>query len=156
MNKKVRNSLAQELRRQREVLFKEVANTEADLRFIEEDRESELEERAQEERMACLLARLDERGKQAIEEIDAALQRIAKGTYGKCEGCRQPIPVTRLRALPVTRFCVKCARRQEGAPPTAPGEKTPHNARVPLDLSLLTDSFSTLSFSSSKSVRAEQ
>lgn len=139
MNKRGRDSLARELRRQREVLFREAADTEADLRFIEEDRESELEERAQEERLARLLARLDDRGKQAIAEIDAALQRISEGTYGRCEGCRQPIPIARLRALPAVRFCVDCARGHEKARPIATKEKAPHTGRVPADVSLLTD-----------------
>ena len=74
--------MTQQLRRRREALFREVADTEADLQFIAEDRESEFEERAQEERAARLFARLDLRGKHAIEEIDAALRRIAYGSYG--------------------------------------------------------------------------
>lgn len=139
MHGKVHDSLARELRRQREVLFKEVADTEADLRFIEEDRESELEERAQEERMVRLLARLDERGRRSLEEIDAALRRISEGTYGRCERCGRPIPVARLRALPATRFCVECAHEQEGPRSPAAEGRVPHTERVPGDFSLLTD-----------------
>ncbi len=36
----------------------------------------------------------------AVEEIDDALERIARKTYGACERCYQAIPKTRLRALP--------------------------------------------------------
>ncbi|HEY5245449.1 MAG TPA: TraR/DksA C4-type zinc finger protein [Acidimicrobiales bacterium] len=44
----------------------------------------------------------------AVEEIDDALARIAKKTYGACERCQQPIPKPRLRALPFARLCVAC------------------------------------------------
>ena len=54
----------------------------------------------------------------AIEEIDAALAKIAAGTYGRCESCGSEIPRARLEALPHARLCVSCksggltARRQ--------------------------------------------
>src|SRR5438067_7177462 len=48
---------------------------------------------------------------QALEEIDEALERIRKGTFGRCEECRAPIPKARLQALPYTRHCVACARK---------------------------------------------
>jgi DnaK suppressor protein len=54
----------------------------------------------------------------AIEEIDAALVKIAEGTYGFCESCGNPVPKARLEALPHARLCVSCksggltARRQ--------------------------------------------
>ena len=44
----------------------------------------------------------------AVEEIDAALEKIAAGTYGACERCQQPIPKPRLKALPYARLCVAC------------------------------------------------
>ena len=37
---------------------------------------------------------------QQVQEIDAALAKIDKGTYGLCERCGKPIPVERLQALP--------------------------------------------------------
>jgi len=113
MNPEVRDALAQELIRQRAVLVGEVTDTEADLHALAEDREIEMEERAQEERAVHLLVRLDDREKHEIAEIDAALRRIAEGTYGTCEGCRELIAEARLQALPATRFCVACAQGQE-------------------------------------------
>lgn len=44
----------------------------------------------------------------AVEEIDEAVERIELGTYGACERCHQPIPKSRLRALPFARLCVAC------------------------------------------------
>ena len=44
----------------------------------------------------------------AVEEIDAALERVEATTYGACERCHQPIPKPRLKALPYARLCVAC------------------------------------------------
>lgn len=41
--------------------------------------------------------------------VDAALERIAAGTYGSCVECGRRIPVVRLDALPATPYCVDCA-----------------------------------------------
>jgi len=44
-----------------------------------------------------------------IVEIDAALERLAAGTYGWCQSCGRPIPLDRLRVRPESRLCVRCA-----------------------------------------------
>ena len=143
MDRKTLNSLAQELRSRRKALLKEVADTEADLQLLVESRESELEERAQDERISQLLSRLDNRGKRELEEIDAARERIDEGRYGICTSCGKPIAVARLKALPATPLCLSCARKAEGRPPvveeTEEAEDTPRSGSIPADLSSLTD-----------------
>lgn len=42
----------------------------------------------------------------ALSEVDQALQRIARGTYGICELSGEPIPRARLEAIPFTRHTV--------------------------------------------------
>jgi RNA polymerase-binding transcription factor len=44
----------------------------------------------------------------AVEEIDDALTKLDRKTYGFCERCFQPIPKARLQALPFARLCVAC------------------------------------------------
>src|ERR671923_26726 len=51
-----------------------------------------------------------ENQEQMLEEIVSALDRMDKGTFGKCEECGAAIPKGRLQALPYTRHCVSCAR----------------------------------------------
>jgi sigma-B regulation protein RsbU (phosphoserine phosphatase) len=41
-----------------------------------------------------------------IDEIDAALERITGGTYGRCETCGGAIEADRLLADPLARFCL--------------------------------------------------
>ena len=53
---------------------------------------------------------------QVLEEIAAALDRIQRGNFGRCEECKTPIPKARLNALPYTRYCVACARKVEQNP----------------------------------------
>lgn len=40
--------------------------------------------------------------------IEAALQRIADGSFGTCVGCGDQIQDQRLQALPWTQFCLQC------------------------------------------------
>jgi DnaK suppressor protein len=43
-----------------------------------------------------------------IDEIDAAVARIAVGTYGRCTGCQTEIPEERLELRPFAGTCVSC------------------------------------------------
>ena len=46
-----------------------------------------------------------------ISEIDAALARIAAGTYGRCVHCRAEIPEERLAFRPFAPGCVTCQQK---------------------------------------------
>ena len=56
-----------------------------------------------------------ERAKGRLKKLQAALQRIEKGTYGVCEACGQAIEPERLAALPIATLCIACAH--QGAQP---------------------------------------
>lgn len=49
----------------------------------------------------------------ALFEIDEALKRIARGTYGTCEMSGKQIPKARLEARPFARFTVECQNEIE-------------------------------------------
>jgi len=49
----------------------------------------------------------------AIYEIEEALKRIEKDTYGVCELTQKPIPKARLDAIPWTRFTVEAQAQLE-------------------------------------------
>ena len=57
--------------------------------------------------------RIRDRELHLIRKIQAALQRIEEGTYGICEECGEEISLSRLKARPVTRLCIKCKEKQE-------------------------------------------
>lgn len=48
-----------------------------------------------------------------LSECNAALARIAAGSYGLCERCSAQIPTARLDAFPYARHCVRCAETAE-------------------------------------------
>lgn len=50
---------------------------------------------------------------QEIRDIDAALIRIAEGSYGICIDCEQPIGVERLKAYPTAKRCLRCQEAYE-------------------------------------------
>ncbi len=66
-------------------------------------------DQAADKETADLLAKLGERERAELAEIDAALQRIEAGTFGICEGCGDSIGSQRLRALPEARLCLGCS-----------------------------------------------
>ena len=51
--------------------------------------------------------------RQAVDEIDRALERMDKGTYGVCVPAGRRINVARLEAIPWAEFCVDCKQRVE-------------------------------------------
>jgi RNA polymerase-binding transcription factor len=140
MDRKLLDSFAELMRKQRKEYLDEFRKAEKDLDSIAEERESELEEHAQEEQSARLLTRMDDRTLHAVQEIDAALQRILKGNYGSCEACGGTLPIARLRTLPATRYCTSCETQYEKQTPSTPEEiETPSKGPVPNDLNLLED-----------------
>jgi RNA polymerase-binding protein DksA len=58
------------------------------------------------------VAALAGQARQHLAEIDAAMRRLADGSYGTCEVCGQPIGEARLAARPVTTTCIHCASRR--------------------------------------------
>ncbi len=66
-----------------------------------------------EERLADLSAR-------RLDALDRALERASQGRLGICDGCGASIPTARLRALPGTPLCVRCARDREESPAREP------------------------------------
>lgn len=44
-----------------------------------------------------------------LNELRLALERMARGEYGICIFCKQPIPVSILREHPTAHFCDSCS-----------------------------------------------
>jgi len=54
-----------------------------------------------------------EREQAMLAEIEQALGRMKEGLYGLCAECGDEIPERRLKALPWTRLCLRCAERHQ-------------------------------------------
>jgi RNA polymerase-binding transcription factor DksA len=46
-------------------------------------------------------------------QVAEAIDRLARGVYGRCVACGRPIPPARLQALPFALRCVPCQERHE-------------------------------------------
>ncbi len=57
-----------------------------------------------------------------LREVEAALARVAEGTYGECVDCGTNIPYARLAAFPSASRCIACQEKLEArdrrGPPT--------------------------------------
>jgi RNA polymerase-binding protein DksA len=53
---------------------------------------------------------LRDRAERALAGVDAAIARLAEGTYGACTSCGRPISPERLEALPWAAHCIDCQR----------------------------------------------
>ncbi|MCE3242493.1 MAG: molecular chaperone DnaK [Deltaproteobacteria bacterium] len=114
MNNRLAKELGATLRRKRSsLLLQEIVGSQNEVEPSLEDRESELEESAQKDRMTRLESRLTERGQTLLRQIDDALERIDTGTFGECERCGNDIGHGRLKAMPTAALCIDCATAVE-------------------------------------------
>lgn len=74
---------------------------------------------AGEEAVANLLSEMDlsQLGREVEElgDVEAALERIKDGTFGKCADCGDAIDRERLAAYPTAKRCIACQTRRETA-----------------------------------------
>ena len=59
---------------------------------------------------------LDARGHEAIAAIEAALTRLADGSFGLCVQCGETIPFERLESQPTAIRCLPCQAARDDAP----------------------------------------
>lgn len=127
-----------ELQKFREILLKKRADLVGDVSDLESEAllgrsgslsalPQHIAEQGSETYEQSLSLNLAAEDRRLIREIDAALQRIDKGTFGICEMTGKPINRERLEELPWTRFSIDAAREMERriatgqAPPSALG-----------------------------------
>lgn len=46
-----------------------------------------------------------------LDDLDRAIDKMAKNRYGYCEKCGLQIPMPRLELIPEARFCIECERK---------------------------------------------
>ena len=114
MSRKMILKLKELLHNRKREIFKQIGHLEIG-RNAQKERVIEFADAAQKEDLICLLDHLVERGTEEVREINLALEKMAAGKYGNCEICEKRIETKRLKALPATRLCRKCAQNFEQA-----------------------------------------
>ena len=56
----------------------------------------------------CVRSSLQMAATTALAEIEAALDRMASGSYGLCVDCARPVSADRLDVLPMAALCMPC------------------------------------------------
>lgn len=60
--------------------------------------------------------------RQQLTQLEEAQKKLEAGTYGRCDGCGEPIGMERLKLMPFTAYCIDCQRERE-IPAKPPGTK---------------------------------
>lgn len=97
-----------EERRQKALQVEEDYKTEA-----KPERRKDIPDLANEEAKFSVASKLAGFEQLQIKEIEDAIFRLDKGTYGLCETCEEAISPKRLRAMPEARYCITCSRSRE-------------------------------------------
>jgi RNA polymerase-binding transcription factor DksA len=96
----------QELMRRRAALIGDLSEIE---HALDAPLPPDWEDRASERQGDEVLEALGHADLTELKRIDAALVRIADGTYGRCMACEQPISDARLDVVPDAALCRFCA-----------------------------------------------
>ena len=111
--------LKEQLVRRHEALQRAVEGDLSLLRELHQEKTGDVLDAAADSVQDELNSQLVEVESRELTAIDDALERIAQGTYGDCQSCSKPIPLTRLRAIPYATECINCRREAESK--TMPG-----------------------------------
>lgn len=116
MNNKILNELKEDLTKKKKYLEQELSSfTKKDLKIkgdwdtkMPRVPEGNLEEAADEVEEYSTNLQIEFSLEKQLQEVNAALERIEKGTYGKCKKCKKSISHERLKASPEATTCIDC------------------------------------------------
>ena len=79
---------------------------------MEDTRHGDFVDQASDDNEVHVNLRLLQIDAKLLRAIDAAIDRIEKGSYGTCTICEQNISLARLRAVPWTSVCIACKEKK--------------------------------------------
>lgn len=97
----------------REALYKAIDGDDSLLQELSNPSEGDMADFALDTAHHEISSQLASNHSRELRKIDEALAAMAKGTYGLCEYCNQPIAMPRLEALPYATMCIEHAREAE-------------------------------------------
>ncbi|MAG14506.1 MAG: molecular chaperone DnaK [Dehalococcoidales bacterium] len=110
------NILCSRLENERERLHSELEQLAASANPKDERREGSPFGKREEEATETLELEkrlvLEKRIKEQLADVEHALQKFEKETYGQCDSCGESIDPARLEALPLASLCMKCKAQQ--------------------------------------------
>jgi len=121
LSQKTIHELGKQLREQKATIEKELTafssrdknlkgNWDANYPQFDKNENVNLEEEADEVEEYVTRLPIEHSLEKRLEDIQAALGEIKKGTYGICENCKKQIPLKRLKIYPEARLCLDCSK----------------------------------------------
>jgi len=92
-----------------EELDERLAKITEDVRHTDEPVEKDFSEQATQNENNEVQDYLGNSARTEIAMIKQAISRIDSGEYGVCQVCGEPINIERLKVIPYSNMCVKCA-----------------------------------------------
>ena len=114
MNDRQKEYFRQKLLRWKDEILRESRETIENLQK-ENENHPDFADRASNETDRSIELRARDRQRKLLAKIDAALRRIADGTYGYCEETDEPIELKRLEARPIATLSIDAQERHERA-----------------------------------------
>ena len=108
----MKNFLSQKSRIEQRLIELGLRMTEIE-KVLEAPKSKDIEDRAIEIEDTEVLEGVGVASQREAGLLQAALARIAQGTYGTCLSCEKPISEGRLEAVPYALLCKQCARNAE-------------------------------------------
>ena len=113
MNKKDSKKYEKILEEKKKLIITELLRDNEDYSGLSDESMGDLVDQAYKMAEKDLIFGMSQNEKATLQMIDAALERIADGSFGTCVACGQNIEVKRLEIMPYAIKCIKCKTVEE-------------------------------------------
>lgn len=121
MKKDIQEKLRKRLLQEREDLLDEMREQVSQAAELRDEGSADVADAGLTDDIREHLHLLSERQRERIFDLDEAIERLERGTYGLCAECEEPIDVHRLEAHPEARLCLDCKAEAEEQEKTRQG-----------------------------------
>lgn len=113
LSKKDLQELKKRLLERKETILKKMRQYYEESQEVESNIAQDAIDRAESSYTKEFLLSLTDAEREQLSLINEALRRLARGNYGMCQSCGQPITKKRLEIVPWAPLCVECQQKKE-------------------------------------------
>lgn len=113
LSKKDLQELKKRLLERKETILKKMRQYYEESQEVESNIAQDAVDRAESSYTKEFLLSLTDAEREQLSLINEALRRLARGNYGMCQSCGQPITKKRLEIVPWAPLCVECQQKKE-------------------------------------------